>query len=120
LALNSYYNGVSHLVTTGWVDPSGSFGPGALLGHVYESPQQGATVPFYSCKAGSKDYFVSLDSGCDGQLILGKNGYGYAAPVATLNLVAIYRCRTDKDHFVSTNPKCDRAATDQLLGYVLP
>jgi hypothetical protein len=120
LALNSYYNGVSHLATAGWVDPFGGFGPGALLGHVYESPQQGATVPFYSCKAGSKNYFVSLDSECEGQLILGKNGYGYAAPVATLNLVAIYRCRTDKDHFVSTNPKCDGAATDQLLGYVLP
>ena len=120
LTLNSYYNGVSHLVTTGWVDPFGGFGPGALLGHVYESPQQGATVPFYSCKAGSKDYFVSLDSGCEGQLILGKNGYGYAAPVATLNLVAIYRCRTPKDHFVSANPKCDGYAMQQLLGYVLP
>jgi hypothetical protein len=120
LTLNSYYNGVSHLATTGWVDPFGGFGPGTLLGHLYESPQQGATIPFYSCKAGSKDYFVSLDSGCGGQLILGKNGYGYAAPVATLNLVAIYRCHTDKDHFVSTNPKCDGYVTDQLLGYVLP
>jgi hypothetical protein len=120
MPLKRYYNGASHLVTTGWVSPSGGFGEGMLLGHIYESPQQGATVPFYACKNGSRDYFVSRDSACEGQWILGKNGYGYAQPDANLNLVAIYRCSTSQDHFVSLDPKCEGKTTDKLLGYVLP
>ena len=35
----------------------------STLGHLYESPQQGATVAFYGCKSGETDYFVSLDLG---------------------------------------------------------
>jgi hypothetical protein len=66
------------------------------------------------------DYFVSLDSACEGARILGMNGYGYSGPVAGLNLVALYRCKTSTDHFVSTDPKCEGASTQELLGYVLP
>ena len=40
----------------------GRFPLESTLGHLYQSPQQGATVPFYGCKGGSMDYFVSLDS----------------------------------------------------------
>ena len=120
MPLNRYYNGISHLVTTGWVSPSGGFKLESSLGHIYESPQQGAAVPFYGCKNGSKDYFVSLDSACEGQRILGKNGYGYAQQDASLNLVAVYRCSTKQDHFVSLDPKCEGKTTDELLGYVLP
>jgi hypothetical protein len=119
MSLNRYNNGTSHLVTTGWV-PSGGFKLEASVGHIYESPQQGATVPFYGCKKGSTDYFVSLDSACEGQRILGKNGYGYAQPNASLKLVAVYRCSTKQDHFVSLDAACEGKTTDELLGYVLP
>jgi hypothetical protein len=119
-ALNRYFNQTTHEVTTGWVDPKGGFALQSTLGHLYQSPQQGATVPFYACKSGSMDYFVSLDSACEGARILGTNGYAYSASVAALNLVPLYRCSTGHDHFVSTDPKCEGQSTQQLLGYVLP
>lgn len=119
MAFNRYANSTSHLVTTGWVNP-GDFKMEELLGHLYESPQKGATVPFYACKNGSTDYFVSLDHNCEGQRILGKNGYAYSKPLAGLNLVPLYRCSTGTDHFVSKDAKCEGSTTDELLGYVLP
>jgi hypothetical protein len=115
-----YYNGTSHEVTTGWVSTSADFQQASLLGHLYENPQQGATVPFYGCKNGNRDYFVSTDSACEGQRILGRNGYGYAQPDKSLNLVAVYRCSTKQDHFVSLDSKCEGETKDELLGYVLP
>jgi hypothetical protein len=119
-AFNRYFNQTVHEVTTGWIDPKGGFTLQSTLGHLYESPQQGATVPFFGCKNGSTDYFVSLDVGCEGSRILGTNGYGYAKPVAGLKLVALYRCSTGADDFVSQDPGCEGQATGKLLGYALP
>jgi hypothetical protein len=119
-ALNQYYNQTAHEVTTGWIDPNGGFSLQSTLGHLYESPQQGATVPFFGCKNGSTDYFVSLDVKCGGSRILGTNGYGYAKPVAGVNLVALYRCSTGGDDFVSQDSGCEGKASGQLLGYALP
>jgi hypothetical protein len=118
--LNRYFNQTVHEVTTGWVDPNGGFSLETTLGHLYQSPQQGASVPFYGCKRGSMDYFVSLDSGCEGARMLGTNGYAYSQQVTGLNLVAVYRCSTGHDHFVSTDPKCEGQHRQGLLGYVLP
>jgi hypothetical protein len=120
MAFNQYFNQTTHEATTGWIDPKGSFSLQSTLGHLYQSPQQGATVPWYGCKSGSIDYFVSLDSACEGARVLGVNGYGYSGPVANRNLVALYRCKTSTDHFVSTDPKCEGSWTEELLGYVLP
>jgi hypothetical protein len=120
LAFNRYFNQTAHEVTTGWVDPRGGFSLQSTLGHLYQGPQQGATVPFYGCKNGSLDYFVSLDSACEGARILGTNGYGYSHQVAALNLIALYRCYSGHDHFVSTDPKCEGQSAEELLGYVLP
>jgi hypothetical protein len=119
-ALNQYFNQTVHEVTTGWIDPTGGFSMQATLGHLYESPQQGATVPFFGCKNGSTDYFISLAAACEGYHLLGTNGFGYAKPVAGLNLVALYRCSTGEDNFVSHDPGCEGKASGQLLGYALP
>jgi len=120
IALNRYLNQSTHEVTTGWVDPSGGFTLQSTLGHLYQGPQQGATLPFYGCKNGATDYFVSLDSVCEGARVLGTEGYAYPGPVSGLNLVALFRCRTATDHFASTDPKCEGQTTELLLGYVLP
>jgi hypothetical protein len=120
LALNGYFNKKVHEVTTGWIDPNGGFLLQSTLGHLYETPQNGATVPFYGCKSGSVDYFVSRDSACEGSRILGLNGYGYSHPVAGASLVPLYRCLTNQDHFVSSDSSCDGATTEGLLGYALP
>jgi hypothetical protein len=120
LALNRYFNQTTHEVTTGWIDPNGGFVLQSTLGHLYQSPQQGATFPLYSCKLGNINYFISRDSACEGYLILGTVGYGYPQPVSGANLVPLYRCRTSDDHFVSTDPNCEGYSTDELLGYALP
>lgn len=120
VSLSRYFNGKVHEVTTGWVDNSGGFALQSVLGQLYQSPQKGATVPFYGCKRGDANYFVSLDSACEGQRILGKDGYAYSQPVAGLNLIPLYRCKTSSDHFVSKDPNCEGQTTDELLGYVVP
>ncbi len=120
IALNRYLNQTSHEVTTGWVDPKGGFSLEKALGHLYQSPQQGATVPFYGCKSGNTDYFVSLDYGCEGARMIGTNGYAFPQPVAGLNLSALYRCSSGHDHFVSADSKCEGQTTQELLGYALP
>jgi hypothetical protein len=120
IALNRYFNNTVHEVTTGWIDPGGGFSLQFTLGHLYQSPQQGATLPIYSCKDGSTDYFVSRYSDCEGYRILGMNGYGYPQPVAGLKLVALYRCNSGHDHFVSTDPNCEGQSTQEFLGYAVP
>ncbi len=120
IPFNRYFNGSVHEVTTGWINPDGGFKLQQTLGHLYASPVEAATVPFYGCKRAQTDYFVSLDMGCEGQRVLGKQGYAYSQPVSGLKLLALYRCSTSQDHFVSQDPKCEGATTDALLGYVAP
>jgi hypothetical protein len=117
-ALNRYFNGTTHEVTTGWIDPHGGFSLQSTLGHLYESPQQGATIPFYGCKSGSTDYFVSVNAACAGTRLLGVNGYGYSAP--SPKLVPLYLCSTGTDHLVSNDSGCEGQGAGQLLGYALP
>ncbi len=120
--LNRYFNQKTHEVTTGYIDPKGGFTLEKTLGHLYESPQQGATLAIYGCKAGSTQYLVSLDDACGGARILGTNGYGYDKPVAGLPLVPLYFCTTSTDYLVSNDQACEGLApgSGYLLGYALP
>ncbi len=120
MALNRYANKSTHEVTTGWIDPNGGFVLESTLGHLYESPQKGASLAFYGCKAGNTDYFVSTDSTCGGNHFFGLDGYGYSEPLAGLTLVPLYSCSTGHDHFVSHDPKCEGQGPGQLLGYAIP
>ncbi len=120
LPFTLYYNGTQHETTSGWISPDGGFRPQLTLGHIYANPLQGATVPLYGCKGGQTEYFVSLDPACEGQRILGKDGYVYAKPVSGMSLVPIYRCSSGKDHFVSTSSSCGGKSMDEFLGYLAP
>jgi hypothetical protein len=121
MALNRYSNERAYEVTTGWIDPNANFILDVTLGHLYEGPQNGATLGFYGCKSGTTDYFVSLDFACGGQLTLGVAGFGYAQPVAGLNLVPLYSCAAnDHSHFLSPDPNCESHGPGTLLGYALP
>lgn len=108
-----YFNGSQHQVTSGWIAPDGNFKSQETLGHLYANP-------LHACKEGKKDYFVSLDPACEGQRILGKNGYAFAKPVSGLNLVPLYRCVTGQDHFISKFPGCEGQTAEKLLGYAAP
>ena len=113
-----YYNGQIHEVTTGWVAVDAKMKVQQTLGHLYTNNAHGATVAFYGCKRDDKDYFVSLDRACEGQHMMGTNGYAFSKPQS--GLVPLYRCSTSVDHFVSQDPQCEGATTDELLGYVNP
>ena len=120
LSLSVYASKSTQVATTGWVDPRGTFAVQSTLGYLYERPQSGATTAFYSCKAGTKDYFISTDPFCNGQRIIGLEGYGYAQPNAKLTLSPLYSCSTGTVHFASTSPTCNHAPDPSLLGYILP
>jgi hypothetical protein len=120
LPINQYFNGKVHQVTTGWISPQAGFQLQQVEGHLAANPLNGAMVSFYGCKAGQSNYFVSLDVNCEGQRALGREGYGYSKPAPGLSVVALYRCSTANDHFVSQNPKCEGGTTAELLGYVAP
>jgi hypothetical protein len=120
LTLKRYRNATTYEVSTGWVDPV-KFFPDGTLGHLYSVPQQGADQPFYGCKQDSVGYFVSLDLACDGQRILGINGYGYAKKPAGITTVALYSCTsTQYGKFLSQDHACEGSGTGKLLGYALP
>jgi hypothetical protein len=120
LPLKQYGNSAVRDATTGWIDPSGGFKLQSTLGALYESPQNGATLAFYGCKKGSTDFFVSIDSACEGQRILGIDGYGYAQPQAGLSLTPLYRCASGHDHFLSSDPGCSgEDPAPVFLGYAL-
>jgi hypothetical protein len=75
--------------------------------------------PIYGCLAGSADYFLSLDSGCEGQRSLGLEGHAYATPPTSEQTVAVYRClRPGIDHFTSHDSRCEGQRTEALLGYL--
>lgn len=109
------YAGGHHEITTGWWDTT-VYHLERTLGSLAEAPTAAATVPLYSCKAGASDYFVSHQSGCEGQYKLGLEGYAYATPAP--DRLPLYRCYTAAGgHFVSTDPACEGTITEGLLGY---
>lgn len=121
LALKSYSNGIVTEATTGWIDGPAGFTVQSTLGHLYPTPQHGATLALYGCKGGSYDYFVSTDSACGGARVLGLDGFGYSKPAAGLSLVPLYSCVFRRSHFVSHDPSCGSGASGgELLGYALP
>jgi hypothetical protein len=69
----------------------------------------------------AKDYVVSLDPSCNGNYIVGLEGYGYAKPVAGVSTVAVYSCSSaHHGHFVSKDARCEGNGAGTLLGYLLP
>lgn len=120
LPLSIYSNYSTQVVTTGWVDPRGGFTMQTTLGQLYESPQNGASTAFYACKAGKKDYFISTDPSCDGQRVIGLEGYGYSQPQTSLTVAPLYRCSTGTTNFASTSATCNNAPDPTLLGYIVP
>jgi len=129
VTLKRYRHGGDYETTSGYIDPGSRLVADATIGHLYSSPQGGATTPFYNCKSGDKDYFVSTDARCGGKLVVGLQGYGYApspaldspASYASEGSVAMYTCASlGGGHFISTDQACGGQGTGSLLGYALP
>jgi hypothetical protein len=121
LTLNRYRNDKTYEVTSGWIDASAKFLLDTTLGHLYAAPQNGANQAFYGCKDGSTGYFVSLDLACNGQRILGVNGYGYAQQPADVSTVALYSCTSTKNgRFLSKDSACEGSGAGTVFAYALP
>jgi hypothetical protein len=120
LTLKRYRNSKTYEVTSGWADPVKFFAD-KTLAHLYAAPQSGADQPFYGCKQDALGYFVSLDAACEGQRILGVNGYGYAHKPSDVATVALYTCRsTHYGRFLSRDAACEGSGEGKLLGYAIP
>jgi hypothetical protein len=120
LTLKRYVNAKTYEVTSGWADPV-KFFLNRTLAHLYGAPQSGADQPFYGCKQDELGYFVSLDPTCEGQRILGVNGYGWLHKPQGIQTVALYTCvSTQYGRFVSTDVACEGNGDGKLLGYAMP
>lgn len=106
-----------HENTTGYYDASYYNAPDShVLGSLAEAPTGDATVPLYGCKAGTQDYFVSGNFGCENQYKLGLEGYAYSAPAP--DRIALYRCIVpSKGHFITSDPNCEGQGFEALIGY---
>jgi hypothetical protein len=112
--LERYYNPSTN---THWVT-SGAYAPGWFhefaLGYVLKRSGDDR-VALYSCLAGSADFFLSRDAGCEGQTTRLQEGWVYTAPQGA----ALYRClRPGIGHFASGDPKCEGQTTESLLGFL--
>ena len=121
IALQRYINHKTYEVTTGWIDPKGTFFPDVTLGHLYPAPRNGATVALYNCKEASTGYFTSVDPACEGQRVEGLDGYGYIQQPDGVSTVGLYACLSAKSgRFLSKDPACEGSGNGALLAYALP
>jgi len=83
------------------------------------------TRMLYTCRISGDDVFTSMAEDCDGHERLGQLGQVYREPPEDRPTQAVYRCLfvsagIYSDHFDSTDPECEGARTEFLLGYTLP
>jgi hypothetical protein len=102
-------------VTTGYVDTR-TFEYERTLGSLYEEPNGAAIRALYGCRHDPDDYFVSTRADCEGQKVLGLDGYAYPSSGSGHD-VALYRCNTGTFHLVTSDPGCEGWTREQLLGY---
>jgi len=100
-------------VTTG-PDPSG-YSLEASLGYLLDSSGSGR-VALYGCQFNG-GHFLSI-SGCEGQTVLGVEGFLYGSAPAGVASVPVYRCNRGF-HYASNDPGCGGDHVDGLLGYAL-
>ncbi|MGI5268091.1 hypothetical protein ACQEUU_02945 [Nonomuraea sp. CA-218870] len=115
--------GGRHRVTTSPVDTAGTYPQFGGIWGLYRSQQPG-THPLYECRRGSRDYFVSKDSDCEGKsnALLHTLGWVHTARPAA-DSTPLYRCGqpSSLDSYVSILADCESADSKQegLLGYAL-
>lgn len=102
-------------VTTGYVDTR-AFAYERTLGSLYEEPDGAATRALYGCRHDPDDYFVSTRSDCEGQKVLGLEGFAYPSSGSGHD-VALYRCNTGTFHLVTSDPGCEGWTREALLGF---
>lgn len=100
-------------------------------GFTFEGPQAylapagvPGTQPLYSCLIGN-DHFNSLDPTCEGQTLVGIDGYVFSSPAAApsgTQTYTLYRCFDGTTHLTTVSSTCENAAPyhlEGLLGWAL-
>jgi hypothetical protein len=113
------HSAADHLSTTYGTPPGyRNEGGGWLLSMV---PQPG-TQPLMSCLDGT-DYFVSLNTGCDGKQVVATLGEIWTAPPAGMPSAPIFQCyfpgKPTTTRFVSYQASCEGLVVERQLGYLL-
>jgi hypothetical protein len=117
-ALVRSYSGAlnRHQVTAGAT--AAGFAYEATLGFLLPSGGDDR-VAIYGCLAPGTDYFLSLDNGCEGQAVFGREGYAYTLPPTSDQTVAVYRCLVPGNHhFASNDPNCEGQRSEGRLGFL--
>ena len=116
-SFNRYVGANGHYETTRAQPPGYSFE--APLGELLMTNVPG-DQPLYSCIQGT-DEFTSDSSNCEGQTVIGFEGYGYSSQPPGLATVPLYRCRvtSNNTHFDSNDPACEGQTSDGFLAYLL-
>ena len=117
-ALDRFYDPQTkdHRITAGIV-PNGYQFEGRL-GYMLQAGGSGRHA-LYSCMIGT-DQFTSVNSNCEGQRVLGQDGWAYNTAPRGLQTTPIYRCTVNGsgEHFVSADSGCEGQHTEGLLGYI--
>ena len=83
--------------------------------------QQNNTKLIFECvRSEDQKNFPSVHSNCENQDAWGPLGYVYVNQSANPRAVAIYRCRTGSDYFISPDSNCENTINEGLLGFALP
>lgn len=112
LARYATNEGIS-IVTNGPVPPGAHY-----LGSLGVPAPEGTagTRTIYSCLNNTRDYFLSAT--CEGHLELGPVGQFWISKPSGIDTITVYRCYVPGvAHFASTDPNCEGATTEFLLGY---
>jgi uncharacterized protein YvpB len=115
-----YWDGHGHWVTGGAVVDSFAGRPGyeeRSLGMFSAHGAAPAMQQIFNCQSGAV-HFLSTSSGCEGQTVLGSEGFTSTAQTSTFT-VELLRCRvsSSNDHFVSIGG-CEGQVTEGSLGFV--
>jgi hypothetical protein len=113
-ALDRYVSASDHWITTRGVP--GGFEFESTLGYLFQQGGPGRSA-LYSCLSGG-DQFMSPASDCEGQRVVGQDGWVSSTPES--DGIAVYRCTVNGsgDHFVSVDRGCEGQHVEALLGYV--
>jgi hypothetical protein len=89
------------------------------LGYVYQQQQPG-TRALYDCLTADGQHVLSVQADCQGQRMVGVQGWVYSAPPAGISTTALYSCFTGAHGYVgATDAACNGQMLEGVLGYIL-
>ena len=86
---------------------------------LFREYQNNTRLIFECQRVSDQRNFPSLQQNCENQEAWGPLGYIYNDQSSEKRSVAIYRCRSGSDYFISTDSSCENTVNEGLLGFAL-